>query len=99
MLELTMAAVAAADAGATAGMQMADAPSEPGATLVEHVAVVAGEGEQVDVRVESTGAGDERHGRRVAVISWAMPPESSWRSMSTKPASVIIVCIASASGR
>ncbi|MFD5449314.1 hypothetical protein ACWDTR_13715 [Streptomyces sp. NPDC003470] len=33
MLELTMAAVAAADAGATAGMQMADAPSEPGAVL------------------------------------------------------------------
>ncbi|MEU4659030.1 hypothetical protein AB0G32_34715 [Streptomyces sp. NPDC023723] len=33
MLELTMAAVAAADAGATAGMRMADAPSEPGAVL------------------------------------------------------------------
>ncbi|MET8567000.1 FHA domain-containing protein [Streptomyces sp. NPDC004783] len=33
MLELTMAAVTAADAGATAGMQMADAPSEPGAVL------------------------------------------------------------------
>ncbi|MGW3492136.1 hypothetical protein [Streptomyces sp. NPDC001020] len=33
MLELTMAAVSAADAGATAGMLMADAPSDPGATL------------------------------------------------------------------
>ncbi|MET9777492.1 hypothetical protein ABZ023_25080 [Streptomyces sp. NPDC006367] len=33
MLELTMAAVTAADAGATAGMQMTDAPSEPGAVL------------------------------------------------------------------
>ncbi|MCF3131377.1 FHA domain-containing protein [Streptomyces olivochromogenes] len=33
MLELTMASVSAADAGATAGMLMADAPSEPGAVL------------------------------------------------------------------
>lgn len=33
MLELTMASVAEADAGATAGMIMADAPSEPGAVL------------------------------------------------------------------
>ncbi|MFB8758490.1 hypothetical protein [Streptomyces nigra] len=33
MLELTMAAVSAADEGATAGMLMADAPSEPGAVL------------------------------------------------------------------
>ncbi|MFE2040415.1 hypothetical protein ACFXAZ_05655 [Streptomyces sp. NPDC059477] len=33
MLELTMAAVSGADSGATAGMQMADAPSEPGAVL------------------------------------------------------------------
>ncbi|GAA2456957.1 hypothetical protein [Streptomyces glaucus] len=33
MLELTMAAVSAADAGATAGMLMADAPSEPGTVL------------------------------------------------------------------
>ncbi|MFF4543312.1 hypothetical protein [Streptomyces sp. NPDC001435] len=33
MLELTMATVSAADAGATAGMLMADAPSEPGAVL------------------------------------------------------------------
>ncbi|MFE1247389.1 hypothetical protein [Streptomyces sp. NPDC058735] len=33
MLELTMAAVSAAEAGATAGMLMADAPSEPGAAL------------------------------------------------------------------
>ncbi|MEU9338680.1 hypothetical protein AB0D49_36945 [Streptomyces sp. NPDC048290] len=33
MLELTMATVAGADSGATAGMQMADAPSEPGAVL------------------------------------------------------------------
>ena len=33
MLELTMAAVSQADAGATAGMLMADAPSEPGAVL------------------------------------------------------------------
>lgn len=33
MLELTMATVSAADAGATAGMTMADAPSEPGAAL------------------------------------------------------------------
>ncbi|GHE28869.1 hypothetical protein [Streptomyces capitiformicae] len=33
MLELTMASVSEADAGATAGMQMADAPSEPGAML------------------------------------------------------------------
>ncbi|MFJ9723224.1 hypothetical protein ACIRP3_10775 [Streptomyces sp. NPDC101209] len=33
MLELTMATVAAAEEGATAGMQMADAPSEPGAVL------------------------------------------------------------------
>ncbi|MER6333872.1 FHA domain-containing protein [Streptomyces sp. NPDC001034] len=33
MLELTMAAVSAADAGATAGMTMAEAPSEPGAVL------------------------------------------------------------------
>ncbi|CAL9593937.1 FHA domain-containing protein [Streptomyces sp. NPDC057362] len=33
MLELTMAAVTAADAGATAGMQMADAPSEPDSVL------------------------------------------------------------------
>ena len=33
MLELTMAAVTAADAGATAGMLMADAPSDPGAVL------------------------------------------------------------------
>ncbi|WP_217142573.1 FHA domain-containing protein [Streptomyces sp. AC627_RSS907] len=33
MLELTMAAVTAADAGATAGMQMAEAPSEPGAAV------------------------------------------------------------------
>ncbi|MFG2315062.1 hypothetical protein [Streptomyces tendae] len=33
MLELTMAAVTAADAGATAGMQMADAPSDPDAVL------------------------------------------------------------------
>ncbi|MEU2896952.1 hypothetical protein AB0O72_05060 [Streptomyces sp. NPDC088106] len=33
MLELTMAAVSAEEAGATAGMLMADAPSEPGALL------------------------------------------------------------------
>ncbi|MGC0377581.1 hypothetical protein [Streptomyces sp. SAI-229] len=33
MLELTMAAVSAAEAGATAGMLMADAPSEPGTVL------------------------------------------------------------------
>jgi hypothetical protein len=33
VLELTMAAVAEAEAGATAGMQMADAPSAPGALL------------------------------------------------------------------
>ncbi|MEU2225734.1 hypothetical protein [Streptomyces sp. NPDC018347] len=33
MLELTMAAVSAADAGATAGMTMAEAPSEPAAAL------------------------------------------------------------------
>ncbi|GGW39264.1 hypothetical protein GCM10010503_14420 [Streptomyces lucensis JCM 4490] len=33
MLELTMATVSDADAGATAGMTMADAPSEPGAVL------------------------------------------------------------------
>ncbi|BCL30958.1 hypothetical protein ACFFS2_03200 [Streptomyces aurantiacus] len=33
MLELTMATVSGTDAGATAGMQMADAPSEPGAVL------------------------------------------------------------------
>ncbi|MFE1323158.1 hypothetical protein [Streptomyces sp. NPDC058741] len=33
MFELTMAAVSAAEAGATAGMLMADAPSEPGAAL------------------------------------------------------------------
>ncbi|MET8580562.1 hypothetical protein ABZX39_06655 [Streptomyces collinus] len=33
MLELTMATVSGADAGATAGMTMADAPSEPGAVL------------------------------------------------------------------
>ncbi|MBN0044830.1 FHA domain-containing protein [Streptomyces actuosus] len=33
MLELTMATVSGADAGATAGMLMADAPSEPGAVL------------------------------------------------------------------
>ena len=33
MLELTMAAVSAAEEGATAGMLMADAPSEPGAVL------------------------------------------------------------------
>jgi hypothetical protein len=33
VLELTMATVSAADAGATAGMLMADAPSEPGAVL------------------------------------------------------------------
>ncbi|MEV6696858.1 hypothetical protein AB0M68_06745 [Streptomyces sp. NPDC051453] len=33
MLELTMASVAGADSGATAGMLMADAPSEPGAVL------------------------------------------------------------------
>jgi hypothetical protein len=33
VLELTMAAVSAADAGATAGMLMADAPSDPGAVL------------------------------------------------------------------
>lgn len=33
MLELTMAAVSAAEEGATAGMQMADAPSDPGAVL------------------------------------------------------------------
>ena len=33
MLELTMATVSEADAGATAGMQMADSPSEPGAVL------------------------------------------------------------------
>ncbi|MEV7283715.1 hypothetical protein AB0O01_03960 [Streptomyces sp. NPDC093252] len=33
MLELTMAAVSGPDSGATAGMQMADAPSEPGAVL------------------------------------------------------------------
>ncbi|GAA4795270.1 hypothetical protein [Streptomyces ziwulingensis] len=33
MLELTMVAVTSADAGATAGMQMTDAPSEPGAVL------------------------------------------------------------------
>lgn len=33
MLELTMAAVSGEDAGATAGMTMADAPSEPGAVL------------------------------------------------------------------
>ncbi|MFF3345486.1 hypothetical protein [Streptomyces sp. NPDC002779] len=33
MLELTMAAVTAAEEGATAGMLMADAPSEPGAVL------------------------------------------------------------------
>ncbi|MFD9466585.1 hypothetical protein [Streptomyces sp. NPDC060027] len=33
MLELTMASVSGADAGATAGMLMADAPSDPGAML------------------------------------------------------------------
>ncbi|GHH84435.1 hypothetical protein GCM10018793_48800 [Streptomyces sulfonofaciens] len=33
MLELTMASVAEAEEGATAGMLMADAPSEPGAVL------------------------------------------------------------------
>ncbi|MFF2994618.1 hypothetical protein ACFVTC_08550 [Streptomyces sp. NPDC057950] len=33
MLELTMASVTGADAGATAGMLMADAPSDPGAVL------------------------------------------------------------------
>ncbi|MEU9560003.1 hypothetical protein [Streptomyces fumanus] len=33
MLELTMVAVAGTDAGATAGMQMAEAASEPGAVL------------------------------------------------------------------
>ncbi|MGV9283979.1 hypothetical protein [Streptomyces sp. NPDC003730] len=33
MLELTMAAVTAADAGATAGMQTAEAPSQPDAVL------------------------------------------------------------------
>jgi len=33
VLELTMAAVSAAEEGATAGMLMADAPSEPGALL------------------------------------------------------------------
>ncbi len=33
MFELTMASVSEADAGATAGMQMADAPSEPGAMV------------------------------------------------------------------
>ncbi|MEU5592472.1 hypothetical protein [Streptomyces sp. NPDC020298] len=33
MLELTMATVSAAEEGATAGMTMADAPSEPGAVL------------------------------------------------------------------
>ncbi|GGL67578.1 hypothetical protein GCM10010129_08680 [Streptomyces fumigatiscleroticus] len=33
MLELTMAAVSAAAEGATAGMLMADAPSEPGSAL------------------------------------------------------------------
>ncbi|MFD0314721.1 hypothetical protein [Streptomyces flavalbus] len=33
MLELTMATVSGADEGATAGMLMADAPSEPGAVL------------------------------------------------------------------
>ncbi|MFB7508247.1 FHA domain-containing protein [Streptomyces broussonetiae] len=33
MLELTMATVSGADSGVTAGMTMADAPSEPGAVL------------------------------------------------------------------
>ncbi|MFJ3660732.1 hypothetical protein ACIPPM_09700 [Streptomyces sp. NPDC090119] len=33
MLELTMAAVSSEDVGATAGMTMAEAPSEPGAAL------------------------------------------------------------------
>lgn len=33
MLELTMASVSGADAGATAGMLMAESPSEPGAVL------------------------------------------------------------------
>lgn len=33
MLELTMASVSGTEAGATAGMLMADAPSEPGAVL------------------------------------------------------------------
>lgn len=33
MLELTMASVAGADAGSTAGMLMADAPSDPGTAL------------------------------------------------------------------
>ncbi|MER6123769.1 FHA domain-containing protein [Streptomyces sp. NPDC001795] len=33
MLELTMASVSEVDAGATAGMLMADAPSEPGSVL------------------------------------------------------------------
>ncbi|MEW2508724.1 hypothetical protein [Streptomyces sp. NPDC046870] len=33
MLELTMATVSGADVGATAGMTMAEAPSEPGAVL------------------------------------------------------------------
>ncbi|MEU6420146.1 hypothetical protein [Streptomyces spiralis] len=33
MLELTMASVSGTDAGATAGMLMADAPSDPGAVL------------------------------------------------------------------
>ncbi|MFE9168158.1 FHA domain-containing protein [Streptomyces kebangsaanensis] len=33
MLELTMAAVSGTDEGATAGMLMADAPSDPGAVL------------------------------------------------------------------
>ncbi len=42
--------------------------------LLEEEAVAAGDGEQVDVGVETDGAGDHR---RVAVSSWAMPPESS----------------------
>jgi hypothetical protein len=33
VLELTMASVSGADAGATAGMLMADAPSDPGAVM------------------------------------------------------------------
>ena len=44
--------------------------------LFEEEAVGAGDGQQIDVGIETHGSGDHR---RVPVSSWAMPPESATR--------------------
>ena len=57
---------------------------EARAVLFEEEAVGAGDGQQIDVGIETHSPGDHR---RVPVSSWAMPPESATRVASEKPAS------------